>query len=213
MTRTTDQDLTVEVGRRLDNIFGEPDSPREKTSPTDSRQAGEANFYPLRVVKANILSIDWEITDEAIAGLLKQLELLKKTYRNDKVVQILIQMLISLGGYIKVRKGRANVRSMNVLKSVFAGLEKVAGGSMTDPAARMEVLRGKMREFHALQAEVAAESGRPRARTSEKAVSGRRFSLSTDELQQIAHMLAAELKQVIRQEFSLLKKELSRAQR
>jgi hypothetical protein len=213
MTRTTDQDLTVEVGRRLDNIFGEPDSPREKTSSTDSRHAGGANFYPLRVVKANILSIDWEITDEAIAGLLKQLELLKATYRNDKVVQILIQMLISLGRYIKVRKGRANVRSMKVLKSVFAGLEKVAGESMTDPAARMEILRDKMKEFHALQAEVAAEGGRPRTRTPEKAVPESRFSLSTDELRQIAHILAAELKEIIRQEFSLLKKELSRAPR
>ena len=165
------------------------------------------------MVKANILSIDWEITDEAIAGLLKQLELLKATYRNDKVVQILIQMLISLGRYIKVRKGRANVRSMKVLKSVFAGLEKVAGESMTDPAARMEILRDKMKEFHALQAEVAAEGGRPRTRTPEKAVPESRFSLSTDELRQIAHILAAELKEIIRQEFSLLKKELSRAPR
>ena len=211
MTRTTDQDLTVEVGRRLDNIFGEPDAPRETTSPADPRQAGGTDFYPLRVVKANILSIDWEITDEAITGLLKQLELLKKTYRNDKVVQILVQMLISLGRYIKVRKGRANVRSMKVLKSVFAGLEKVAGGSMTDPAARMEILRDKMREFHALQAEVAAETGGPPTRTSEKPVSGPRISLSADELRQIANMLAAELEEVIQHEFRLLRKELLQA--
>ncbi len=211
MTRTTDKDLTVEVGRRLDNIFGESDSPAGKSSPADSRQTGGANFYPLRVVKANILSIDWEITDEAIAGLLKQLDLLKATYRDDKVVQILIQMLISLGRYIKVRKGRANVHSMKVLKSVFTGLEKVAGGSVTDPAERMEILRGKVREFHALQAEVAADAGKPRPRTADGAIPGSRTSISADELRQIAHLLAAELKEVIRYEFDLLKEALLRS--
>jgi len=205
MTSKRDQDLSAEVGRRLDNIFGEPDLSGEKMPEADSPQNAGANFYPLRVVKANILSIDWEITDEAIAGLLKQLDLLKKTYRDDKIVQILIQMLISLGKYIKVRKGQANVHSMKVLKSVFTGLEKVAGGAAAEPAEKMAILREKVREFHALQAQVAAESGS--ARSKPERVSGA-TALSTGDLQQIAHLLAVELRDVIRQEFDLLRKEL-----
>lgn len=208
MTKTGSHDLTAEVGRRLDNIFGEPDSSSGKSAPAAVGREAGVNSYPLRVVKASILSIDWEITDESITGLLKQLNLLKKTFRDDKVVQILIQMLISLGKYIKVRKGRANVQSMKILKSVFSGLEQIAGGSITDPADRMEILRAKMEEFHALQAQVTATAGKPRLKTPERAASGPLFSLSADDLRQIAEILAADLKELIRHEFSLLKKEL-----
>ncbi len=207
MTEKNDRDLSVEVGRRLDNLFGDADASGEKAPDADSPQDAGTNYYPLRVVKANILSIDWEITDETIAGLLKQLDLLRKTYRDDKVVQILIQMMISLGKYIKVRKGQANVHSMKVLKSVFAGLEKVAGGGVEDPDRKMEILREKMREFHALQARVAAESGKARsAPDREAAVS----ALSAEELRQIARYLADDLRRVIREELRLLGEELRR---
>lgn len=208
MSNKGDHDLTVEVGRRLDNIFGESDSPSVKSAQVNARRNMDVNSYPLRVVKANILSIDWEITDEAIAGLLKQLDLLKKAFGNDKVVQILIQMLISLGKYIKVRKGKANVHSMKVLKSVFSGLEQIVEGGLSDQAARMEILRTKMGEFHALQAQVTASMSRPRPKTTEHAAPDLPLSFSPDDLQQIADILATELKKLIRQEFSLLRKAL-----
>ncbi len=207
MIEKNDQDLSVEVGRRLDNIFGDSDTVGGKSPTADSLRDTGADYYPLRVVKANILSIDWEITDEAIAGLLKQLDLLRKTYRDDKVVQILIQMMISLGKYIKVRKGQANVHSMKVLKSVFAGLEKVAGGGVQDPTRKMEILREKVREFHALQARVAAESGKTRTAPDRAAPV---TALSTEELRQIARFLADELRGTIREELRLLRKELRR---
>ena len=65
--------------------------------------------YPLAELKNLVLSIDWEITEEALAGLLVEIESLKNTYKNEKIILMFFQLLASLGQYIKTNRGNAHL--------------------------------------------------------------------------------------------------------
>jgi len=201
-----DQTLSAEVGKRLDMLFEDEDTsgagaagqPPDRTAATGKRL--------LEAVKADILSVDWEITDAAITALIERLTALKQVCASDKIALILIQMLISLGRYIKVRKSKAHVQSMNIMKSVFAGLEKILAQPDLPQDAKMKILRVQVSRFHDFQTQVMPAAARRRAKAP--AVVQRTAEPVSPELQLLLQNLAEELKVVIRDEFRRLKEEI-----
>ena len=81
-----------------DTVVEENKSPEKQPSTADEEifdlteaTAGEIdgerapNDYPLAELKNLVLSIDWEITEEALTGFLSQIDNLKVTYKNKKI--------------------------------------------------------------------------------------------------------------------------------
>ena len=56
--------FTEKVENLLDELFADDDS--DQITVEESSNVG---YYPLRFLKATVLSIDWEITDETMARL------------------------------------------------------------------------------------------------------------------------------------------------
>jgi hypothetical protein len=81
--------------------------------------------YPLAELKNLVLSIDWEITDEVLSGFLSQIDGLKNGYKNDKIILMFLQLLGSLGEYIKTNRGKAHPKTFKILNSAFSRLEDV----------------------------------------------------------------------------------------
>ncbi|MDH4011711.1 MAG: hypothetical protein OEU55_13395, partial [Desulfobacterales bacterium] len=81
--------------------------------------------YPLAELKNLVLSIDWEITEEALTGLLSQIDSLKVIYKNEKIIFMFLQLLGSLGVYIKTNRGNAHPKTFKILNSAFSRLEEV----------------------------------------------------------------------------------------
>lgn len=199
-----DQTLSAEVGKRLDMLFADDDTATADPPGLQTDQASGSGRRLLQAVKADILSIDWEITDAAIAALIERLTALKQACANDKIALILIQMLISLGRYIKARKSKAHVQSMNIIKSVFGGLEKIIARPGLSQNAKMEILRVQMGRFHDFQAKVMPAATRRQPKTPAAALrptEGVPPELPLDNL-------AEELKAVIRDEFRQLREEI-----
>ena len=78
------------------------DEPDDERAPDD---------YPLAELKNLVLSIDWEITDDALADFISQVNNLKVTYKNEKIVLMFLQLLGSLGVYIKTNRGNAHPKT------------------------------------------------------------------------------------------------------
>ena len=122
-----------------------PDEPVEENIPND---------YPLAELKNMVLSIDWEITDEVLAGLVSQIDNLKDTYKNEKIILMFLQLLGSLGEYIKTNRGNAHPKTFKILNSVFSRLEKIVLSKDMAESEKKKILRTEMNKYKKLREEV-----------------------------------------------------------
>ncbi len=126
--------------------------------------------YPLAELKNLILSIDWEITDEVLDNLLLQLKDLQLTYEHDKIVTTFLQILNSLGNYIKTHRAKAHPKTFKILNSVFVSLDKVVlSKEMTEPAKK-KILRAEMNRYKELRTQIAKSKAAAAAKRKAKHV-------------------------------------------
>jgi hypothetical protein len=148
--------IISEVDKRLDDLFGGSENSaelfKENIDFTDS---------PLRELKAIVLSIDWEIDDEIMTGLIEELMKLEKVYQNDKVSLMFIQLLGSTGKYIKANKANAHPDSINVLMSVYQGFEKVVQSKGITDQEKKKTLLAEVEKFKALKEQIASKKVSP----------------------------------------------------
>jgi hypothetical protein len=142
--------MNSELEDRLDDLFGENDMQLPDASDEKRKE-----YYPLAELKNLILSIDWEITDEVLDNLIQQLKDLQSTYEYDKIVSMFLQILHSLGNYIRVHRAKAHPKTFKILNSVFSSLDKVVlTKDMTEPAKK-KILRAEMNRYKELQTQIA----------------------------------------------------------
>ena len=120
--------------------------------------------YPFAALKHLVLSIDWEITEEILADFLSQIDSLKATYKNEKIIFTFLQLLGSLGVYIKTNRGNAHPKTFKILNSVFSRLEEVVlSEDMAEPEKK-KLLGTEMNKYKQLRNQVskkkAAKVGR-----------------------------------------------------
>jgi hypothetical protein len=139
--------MSSEIENRLDDLFGESD-----LQLAEATENNPAEHYPLAELKNLILSIDWEITDEVLDNLLLQLKDLQSSYQHDKIVTTFLQILSSLGSYIRTHRAKAPPQTFRILNSVFSGLDKVVlSKDMTEPEKK-KILRAEMNRYKDLRA-------------------------------------------------------------
>ena len=110
--------------------------------------------YPLAELKNLVLSIDWEITEEALTGLLSQIDSLKVTYKNEKIIFMFLQLLGSLGVYIKTNRGNAHPKTFKILNSAFSRLEEVVLSEDMAESEKKKLLRTEMDKYKQLRSQV-----------------------------------------------------------
>jgi len=110
--------------------------------------------YPLAELKNLVLSIDWEITEEALTGLLSQIDSLKVTYKNEKIIFMFLQLLGSLGIYIKTNRGNAHPKTFKILNSAFSRLEEVVLSENMAESQKKKLLRTEMDKYKQLRSQV-----------------------------------------------------------
>jgi hypothetical protein len=142
--------LSSELENRLDDLFGENDVPLP-----DAQNKNLKEHYPLAELKNLILSIDWEITDEVLDNLLLQLKDLRLTYQHDKVVSAFLQIMNSLGNYIKTNRAKAHPKTFKILNSVFSSLDKVVLSRDMSENAKKKILRIEMNRYQELRTQIA----------------------------------------------------------
>jgi hypothetical protein len=128
------------------------DSTEAAAEETDGERV--TDDYPLAELKNLVLSIDWEITEEALTGLLSQIDSLKVTYKNEKIIFMFLQLLGSLGVYIKTNRGNAHPKTFKILNSAFSRLEEVVLSEDMAESQKKKLLRTEMDKYKQLRSQV-----------------------------------------------------------
>jgi len=202
--------LSTALDNRLDELF------REDEPTPAAPAAGKAKTSPLSELKKIVLSIDWEITSEALDGFSEQVRLLKEVYQGDKVILVFLQVLGSLGQYIQSSRSKVHPSTFNVLNSVFARLDEIVSTPKMPPAVRRKLLQAEMDAYQALRTKItqrrAAEPAAARAAPSGTPV---RTPASTGGpvTQEMLARAVAELKGFIRTEIDALRQLVTSAAR
>jgi hypothetical protein len=141
--------LSSELESRLDDLFGENNLPLP-----DAENSDPSAHYPLAELKNLMLSIDWEITDDVLEKLLQQIEDLKLTYKHDKIVLTFLQILGSLGDYIKTNRAQSHPKAFKILNSVFSSLDEVVLSKDMGETVKKKILRAEMNRYKELKAQI-----------------------------------------------------------
>jgi hypothetical protein len=228
-----DDALTEEVQSRLQDLFGEKEEApasmedekisvpmEEEEAPASGEDSVAPEDSPIRDLKSTILSIDWEISDELLNALIEEIEKLEDRYKNDKDLLLFLQLLGSVGKYIKKRKVNAHPGAIKVLNSVYNSLEQVlVSGSVTE-AEKREKLLVQVEEFKKLKEQIALKKTdtpktkdaavqterRPTEETRKKSPE----DMSSMTPQEALAYALSEIRQVIRDEFKALIAELKK---
>ncbi len=165
--------------------------------------------HTLRELKATILSMDWEITDEVMARLIEQIHQVKSEMGQERSIYLLLKVLGSVGNYIKINKGRSHPNAINVIKSTYSGIERLAQNSTLDEAERKRTVIAGIKNFKALKAQIekipagaAVPAGSSTAGSDEGVPMAQ--GLTASQLETMRSMVA----EVVRQELAKLKREL-----
>lgn len=137
-----------EVEDRLENLFGE-DEPEEESSA--EAKAAETADSPLRELKAIVLSIDWEITDEVMIRFVEQIAELQDVFKDDKVVLIFLQLLGSIGEYIRVNLGKSHPDAFKILSSLYNNLDTVVHTEGMADTERRKILSTELAKYKKLK--------------------------------------------------------------
>jgi hypothetical protein len=156
--------LKTEVESRLDHLFEEKKGPSEPEA-----SSGEFSLSPLKPLKAVILSIDWEITDDIMASLLAELKRLEEVFRDEKIPLTFLQILTSIGKYLKLNKGNAHPNTVKLMDSVYNALERVVMSEAMSPEEKESLLLSEVTKFKHLKEEIALRRAKKK---DEKAVAG-----------------------------------------
>lgn len=144
--------LSSELESRLDDLF-EEDAKFSKGPIAE----GLPEDYPLGDLKNLVLSIDWEITDEVLSQFLQQINELQISFKDDKISLTFLQILGSLGEYIKTNRGKAHPKTFKILNSVFSRFDDVVLSKDMQKDEKKRILHAEMNKYKALREQIARE--------------------------------------------------------
>ena len=206
-----DDILTDQVEDRLEDLFGD-----EETATSSPDTAQIATDQPLRELKSNILSIEWEITDEVMTKFVEQLSVLQDTYQNDKIVLVFLQLLGSIGEYIRINLGKSHPDAFKILNSLFGNLEKIVLSDDLAESEKKKILAGELQKYKKLKSQLATAKPHTGGKTS-PAVDQKSTSVSAKgsdfdaALKEIKELIQAEFKR-LREEIESLRKAVAGGQ-
>lgn len=180
---------------------------------------------PLMNLKGIVLSIDWEITDEIMDRFIEEVGLLSAKYSNEKIPFMYLQILDSVGRYIRKRKVQAHPESIKVLNNVYKSFENIMlNNNMLKSEKRKALYKEinrfknlkesisrdkpdhvKIKKMQKLKPEITAEAYIATASTPPPAPAPAEGAMAPHEAFAFA---LEEIKQVIKAEFQAIRAEL-----
>lgn len=142
------KNLVNDIENRLDEFFGEGEiSPEPALSPAPIKTS-------LEKLKSVVLSIDWEITDSCLSDLVNETQKLLPVYADDRYVCAMLQMMQSLGRYIRKRKAQAHPDAIRRIMAAFQGLEHLLQNIDLTKQSKINIVAKEIAAFKRLKEQV-----------------------------------------------------------
>ncbi len=108
----------------------------------------------LKSLKALVLGIDWEISEEGLQKLSDEVQRLEGVFSQNKAKLILLQGIGALSSYINKMRSRSNGKVFPLLHSFYDVLEKISSKEL--PAAEeKQLLLAEVEKFNTFKEEIA----------------------------------------------------------
>jgi hypothetical protein len=198
---TNGDQFSEEVEDRLQNLFGE-----EEPSEDADTKSVDIKPHPLRDLKTVILSIDWEITDEIMTSFVEQVAVLQDKYRSDKIVLVFLQLLGSIGEYIRTHLGQSHPDSFKILTSLFSELEKIVQSEDLTEVEKKKILSIELGKYKKLKTQLIPSNAQPDDRRTAAAATDGRLEAGGIQLEVLKAI--EDLKGFIQRELRLLREEI-----
>jgi hypothetical protein len=137
-----------DLADRLDTLFDE-----NETADENRPAKGQAND-PLDELKSLVMSIEWEITDDVMERFLSQIDSVKSRFKDDRILVMFLQLLGSLGLYVKTNKGKAHPNAFKLLNSVYSSFEKAASQGNISPSEKKKLLYIELNKYKELKGQI-----------------------------------------------------------
>jgi hypothetical protein len=142
-----------DLANRLNTLFDENES-----SDTSNMTKGHSKD-PLDELKSLAMSIEWEITDEVMERFLSQVDSLKTRFEEDRILVMFLQLLGSLGLYVKTNKGKAHPNAFKLLNSVYTSFEDAASPGKISPSEKKKLLYVELNKYKELKEQIESLRG------------------------------------------------------
>lgn len=112
----------------------------------------------LRGLRAVILELDWEVSDDGLQRLTEQLDKLKPKFADDRLIQVLLQGLYSLKSYISEEKGRAHPEAYTLLHTFSEGIARLIENGNLGEEERQDIIIDQVNSLNNLKAQIASSA-------------------------------------------------------
>ena len=161
------------VEKRLDEIFA------------DDLQVHSPQSAKLKLVKPPslaslrkiIMSLEWEVTDNHLNDLLKELNRLQRAYIKDDQLQKLFRLSFHLGRYIKVYKSDTHPYVFNSLFRAYNGVVKITSGKYSN-RENAKIVNDEIKRYLSLKAYLKSKNKNISRRTLNKLNTSEKSRLS-----------------------------------
>lgn len=209
-----------DLADRLDTLFDEKEAAEQSSS-----AKGQVND-PLDELKSLVMSIEWEITDDVMERFLSQVDSVKSRFEEDRILVMFLQLLGSLGLYVKTNKGKAHPNAFKLLNSVYNSFEKAASPGHISPAEKKKLLYIELNKYKELKGliDTVREPELPAARSTGAEAESRRIPKQAESVsgdtpstavgatvtQHHFDMVIEDLKSNVLKELAAIREELAR---
>lgn len=182
--------------------------------PESIEDTDNLNDSKLRYLKTIVLSIDWEISEETMKGLIEETDRLRNVYKDDKTFALFFQLLGSVGRYIKTKKAGSHPGAITLLNSIYLSLEKTILFTNMTATERKKALLVQVEKFKQLKAKISlAKTSSPGILKEKSKPDGAMQEVARSDIRRMQpHEAFAfaleEIKDVIKVEFKALRAEL-----
>lgn len=153
--------ISTQLEMKLKELFGEDETDAGELEET-AEPLDESDFIVegniLTQLKSLVYSIDWEIKDAYLTDLISEAERLQQEFIDDKYLQILFKMMISITNHILKRKAEAHPNSIPLLKEVYEGIEKLVLSEDLPEREKKTEVSGLLSKFNQLKEAVKAKA-------------------------------------------------------
>ncbi|CAN2043896.1 hypothetical protein GMMP1_80014 [Candidatus Magnetomoraceae bacterium gMMP-1] len=112
-----------ELDNCIDELFGEEKKKNNEVESDNLLKEKQDENSSINSLKAIIFSIDWEINDEIMEKFNIKIKELKTEHKNNSSLSKLLDMLNSIGRYIKIKKAKAHPDSIKLLHLFYNNFE------------------------------------------------------------------------------------------
>lgn len=139
----------------ISEFFSSKESSSGREDESENKSTFNAVDSPIKELKAIILSLDWEITDEIADNFISEVDRLQDVWKADKSVISFLQILRALGKYLRTHKADAHPESIKLLYSVYNNFEKIVLTNEITEDQEKFILKEELEKFHQLKEKIA----------------------------------------------------------